>query len=71
MQLERWEDELRDYEVLRGKMPGDMEVARVLFDARVAIRKARGVDVYKTKFGGVEDVFATDHYREVVMSQGK
>lgn len=71
LKLERWEDALRDYDVLRVKMPGDMEVARGLFDAQVAIKKARGEDVYKMKFGGdVEEVFDTDHYREVVTSQG-
>lgn len=52
-------------------MPGDMEVARGLFDVQVAIKKATGEDVYKMKFGGdVEEVLDADHYREVITSQG-
>eukprot|EP00250_Pteridium_aquilinum_P015192 c22435_g1_i1 orf=852-3803(-) len=71
LKLERWEDALRDYEVLRKKMPDDMEVARGLFDAQVAIKKARGEEIHKMKFGGdVEEVLDTGHFREVVTSQG-
>eukprot|EP00249_Psilotum_nudum_P021274 c28041_g3_i3 orf=546-3113(+) len=55
--LERWEEALRDYEVLQVEVPGDMEVARGLFDVQVAIKKSRGEEIYKMKFGGeVEEV---------------
>lgn len=72
MQLERWEDALRDYEVLRVEMPNDMEVERGYFDAQVALKKSRGEEIHKMKFGGeVEEVFNEDQFKEVVTFPGK
>ncbi|KAI5064276.1 hypothetical protein GOP47_0020946 [Adiantum capillus-veneris] len=69
--LERWEDALQDYEVLRAKMPSDVEVARGYFDVQVAIKKSRGEEIHKMKFGGeVEEVFNEGQLREVVTFAG-
>eukprot|EP00250_Pteridium_aquilinum_P017663 c23726_g1_i3 orf=508-3402(+) len=69
--LERWEDALRDYEVLRVEMPNDIEVARGYFDAQVAIKKSRGEEIHRMKFGGeVEEVLNEDQFREVVTFPG-
>ncbi|MCO5561526.1 hypothetical protein L7F22_015146 [Adiantum nelumboides] len=71
LKLERWEDALQDYEVLRAKMPSDMEVARGYFDVQVAIKKSRGEEIYKMKFGGeVEEVFNEGQLREAVTFAG-
>ncbi|KAH7444083.1 hypothetical protein KP509_02G063800 [Ceratopteris richardii] len=71
LKLERWEDALRDYEVLRLKVPDDVEVSRGLFEAQVAIKKARGEDTHRMRFGGkIEEVFDTDHLRDLVKCAG-
>ncbi|MCO5593013.1 hypothetical protein L7F22_047017 [Adiantum nelumboides] len=71
LKLDRWEDALQDYEVLRAKMPSDMEVARGYFDAQVAIKKSRGEEIHKMKFGGeVEEVFNEGQLREAVTFAG-
>ena len=70
-QLERWEDALRDYAVLRREMPNDVEVARGFFDVQVAIKKSRGEEIRKMRFGeDVEEVFDRDEFREVTDSPG-
>ena len=70
-QLEQWEDALRDYEVLRRELPNDMVVARGFFDLQVAMKKSRGEEIHKMRFGGgVEEVVDRDQFREVVNSPG-
>lgn len=69
MQLERWEDAVRDYEVLRKELPYDNEVAESLFHAQVALKKSRGEEVYNLKFGGeVEEVLGLEHFRAALSS---
>lgn len=69
--LERWEDALQDYEFLRRKMPEDLEVARGLFDVHVAIKKSRGEDTRKMKFGGdVQEVLTDEQFQEAISSPG-
>ncbi|KAI5063283.1 hypothetical protein GOP47_0021830 [Adiantum capillus-veneris] len=69
--LERWEDALQDYELLRRKMPEDLEVARGLFDVQVAMKKLQGEDTHKMKFGGdVEEVLSDEHFQEAISSPG-
>lgn len=72
LQLERWEDAVQDYEVLRKELPFDNEVAESLFHAQVALKKSRGEEVYNLKFGGeVEEVSSLDHFRAAVSLLGK
>ncbi|BBN13523.1 hypothetical protein MPTK1_6g04200 [Marchantia polymorpha subsp. ruderalis] len=69
--LERLDDAFRDYEVLRREMPGDVEVRRGLFDVQVALKKSKGEDVFKMRFGGdVENVTSNEQFQEAITSPG-
>ncbi|XP_043700894.1 TPR repeat-containing thioredoxin TTL1-like isoform X1 [Telopea speciosissima] len=71
LQLERWAESVRDYEVLRKELPGDNEVAEALFHAQVALKNSRGEEVYNMKFGGeVEKVLGLDQFRAEISSPG-
>lgn len=71
LQLERWVDALRDYEVLRKELPDDNEVAESLFHAQVALKKSRGEEVDNMKFGGeVEDVSGLEQFRAAISLPG-
>lgn len=69
--LERWEEALNDYEALRREIPGDVEVARALFDVQVAMKRSRGEEVNNMKFGGeVEVVSSNDQFRKAITAPG-
>ena len=71
LQLEKWEEAVRDYEVLRTVLPDDNEVAESLFHAQVALKKSRGEEVHNLKFGGeVEEVSSLDQFRAAVSFPG-
>lgn len=71
MQLERWEEAVKDYEVLRKELPHDNEVAEALFHAQVALKKSRGEEVYNLKFGGeVEEVSGLEQFRAAISLPG-
>lgn len=71
LQLERWEEAVRDYEVLRMELPDDNEVAESLFHAQVALKKSRGEEVHNLKFGGeVEEVSNLDQFRAAISFPG-
>lgn len=72
LQLERWEDAVKDYEVLRREVPGDAEVARALFDVQVSLKKSKGEDTYKIRrFGGdVVEISTNDQYQEAITAPG-
>ncbi|GER53462.1 tetratricopeptide repeat-containing family protein [Striga asiatica] len=70
--LERWSEAVRDYEVLRRELPDDNEIGESLFHAQVALRKARGEEVYNMKFGGeVELVSGPEQFRAAILSSGE
>jgi hypothetical protein len=72
LQLERWADAVRDYEVLRRELPDDNGVAESLFHAQVALKKSRGEEVYNMKFGGgVEEVLGLEQFRAAISLPGK
>lgn len=72
MQLERWADAVKDYELLRKELPDDNEVAESLFHAQVALKKSRGEEVYNLKFGGeVEEVSNLEQFRAAISFPGK
>lgn len=69
--LERWEEALNDYEALRREIPGDVEVARALFDVQVALKRSRGEETNNMKFGGeVEVVSSSDQFRKEITAPG-
>ncbi|KAJ7542635.1 hypothetical protein O6H91_09G004400 [Diphasiastrum complanatum] len=69
--LEHWEEALRDYEMLRRELPGDIEVARALFDVQAAWKKSRGEVSFKKSFGeGIHEVSTTNQFREAITSPG-
>ncbi|GLJ49758.1 hypothetical protein SUGI_1056490 [Cryptomeria japonica] len=69
--LERWEDSMRDYEALRREVPGDIDVARALFDVQVNLKKSRGEEINNMKFGGeVEVVSSDDQFRQAITAPG-
>lgn len=71
LQLERWSEAVRDYEVLRRELPEDSEVAEGLFYAQVALKKSRGEEVQNMKFGGeVEEISDTDQFKAAISSPG-
>lgn len=72
LQLERWVDAVRDYEVLRKELPDDNEVAESLFHAQVALKKSRGEEVYNMKFGGeVEEILGLEQFRAAMALPGR
>ncbi|KAL5779667.1 hypothetical protein ACOSQ2_010404 [Xanthoceras sorbifolium] len=69
--LERWEASIRDYEMLIREIPGDEEVGRALFEARVQLKKQRGEDVKDMKFGSnLVFVSSNERFRHFVTSPG-
>ncbi|KAH9611459.1 hypothetical protein KSS87_009109, partial [Heliosperma pusillum] len=50
-QLARWEASIQDYEILIREKPGDEEVGRALFEAKIELKKQCGEDVKDMKFG--------------------
>lgn len=70
-QLERWAEAVKDYELLRRRLPDDKEVAEALFHAQVALKKSRGEEVHNLKFGGeVEDVSGLEQFRAAIALPG-
>ncbi|KAE8720409.1 Inactive TPR repeat-containing thioredoxin TTL3 [Hibiscus syriacus] len=69
--LGRWADAVRDYELLRKELPGDIEVAESLHNAQVALKKSRGVDIHKTKISGeVEEISSLERFKIAISSPG-
>lgn len=71
LQLERWAEAVKDYEILRRDLPDDSEVAEALFHAVVALKKSRGEEVHDLKFGGeVEEVSGLEQFRAAIALPG-
>ncbi|XP_021900575.1 inactive TPR repeat-containing thioredoxin TTL3-like isoform X2 [Carica papaya] len=69
--LGRWEAAIQDYEMLIRESPGDEEVGRALFDARVQLKKLRGEDVKDMKFGfNMVSISSNERFRHFVTSPG-
>lgn len=67
--LERWNEAVRDYEVLRKELPNGDDIAESLFHAQVALRKSRGEEVHNMKFGGeVELVSGLEQFKAAISS---
>ncbi|KAL5081562.1 hypothetical protein RYX36_009983 [Vicia faba] len=69
--LEKWEEAVKDYEVLRKELPNDNDVAEALFHANISLKKSRGEEVTNLKFGGeVERVSGLEQFRTAISSSG-
>ncbi|KAL5078588.1 hypothetical protein RYX36_007009 [Vicia faba] len=69
--LERWEVAIQDYEMLIREKPGDEEVARALFEAKLQVRILHGEDVKDLKFGSnLVYISSNDRFRHYVTSPG-
>ena len=56
---------------MRRKIPGDVEVARALFDVQVAMKRSRGEEINDMKFGGeVEVVSSNDQFGKEITAPG-
>ncbi|KAM7252827.1 hypothetical protein ACFE04_025445 [Oxalis oulophora] len=49
--VERWEAAIADYEMLVKEFPNDQDIARAVFDAKVQLKRSRGEDTTKMRFG--------------------
>lgn len=72
-QLGRWEASIQDYEILIRELPGDDEVSRALFEAKLQLKKERGEYVKDEKPGGSDVIVisSTDHFRHFLTLPGK
>ncbi|CAK8535022.1 unnamed protein product [Lathyrus sativus] len=69
--LQKWEEAVKDYEVLRKELPNDNDVAEAHFHAHVSLKKSRGEEVTNLKFGGeVERVSGLEQLRTAISSSG-
>ena len=63
---------MKDYEVLRRELPGDIEVAESLSQAQAALSKSWEEETYSVKFGGeVEEVSGVDQFKAAISSPGE
>ncbi|KAD2394442.1 hypothetical protein E3N88_41419 [Mikania micrantha] len=69
--LDRWDESVKDYEILRRELPNNNDIAEALFHAQVALKKSRGEDVNNMKFGGeVERITNLEQFIAAVASSG-
>ncbi|XP_022975917.1 TPR repeat-containing thioredoxin TTL1-like [Cucurbita maxima] len=69
--MERWEASIQDYEVLIRETPGNEEVGRALFEAKLQLRKQHGEDVKDMKFGSnLVSISSYERFRHFVTSPG-
>ncbi|XP_074280153.1 TPR repeat-containing thioredoxin TTL1-like [Silene latifolia] len=70
-QLGRWEASVQDYEILIREKPGDEEVGRALFEAKIQLKKQCGEDVKDMKFEPeVILVSSIECFRHLITSPG-
>lgn len=71
LQLDKWAESVKDYEILRKELPNNNDIAESLFHAQVALKKSRGEDVNNMKFGGeVELITDLEQFKAAVASSG-
>ncbi|EPS66749.1 hypothetical protein M569_08027, partial [Genlisea aurea] len=70
VKLERWNQAVYDYNILRREHPDDGEIAESMFHAEVGLKKSLGEDVSYMKWGGaVEPVGSQDKFTAAIQSQ--
>lgn len=70
MQLGRWEDAVRDYEVLRKEVPGDSEVAESLQRAKTSLSNKSEEPKYLGFNNEVEEVSTLDKFKTATSLPG-
>lgn len=71
VKMEKWEKAMRDYETLKKEMPGDLEIAKTLFQVQLSLKKAKGEKVVESQHDNVvEDISSADRLREAISQQG-
>ncbi|KAH0989254.1 hypothetical protein GBA52_000737 [Prunus armeniaca] len=69
--LERWGASIQDYEVLIRETPGDEEVGKALFEAKIQLKAQRGEDIKDMKFGSnLVLISSNERFRHFVTSPG-
>ncbi|KAB2628985.1 inactive TPR repeat-containing thioredoxin TTL3-like [Pyrus ussuriensis x Pyrus communis] len=69
--LERWGAAIQDYEMLIRETPGDEEVGKALFEAKIQLKKQHDEDVEDAKLGSnLVLVTSNEHFRHFVTSPG-
>ncbi|XP_030481199.2 inactive TPR repeat-containing thioredoxin TTL3 isoform X1 [Cannabis sativa] len=69
--LERWEAAIQDYEFLIREMPGNEEVGRALFEAKIQLERQHGEDIKDMKLGSnLVSISSTERFRHIVTSPG-
>lgn len=72
LQLDKWAESVKDYEILRRELPNNNDIAESLFHAQVALKKSRGEDVNNMKFGGeVELITDLEQFKAAIASSGQ
>lgn len=71
LQLERWAEAARDYEVLRRELPGDNEVAEALCRAQVALKRLQLEEFHNANCTGeVVEVSSLHRFKAAISSLG-
>lgn len=70
MQLGRWEDAVRDYDVLSKELPGDSEVAESLQRARTALSNKSEDPKYLGFNNEVEEVSTLEKFKTAISLPG-
>ncbi|KAM1180526.1 hypothetical protein ACFX13_019929 [Malus domestica] len=69
--LERWGASIQDYEMLIRETPGDEEVGKALFEAKIQLKRQHGEDIEDAKFGSnLVLVSSNERFRYFVTSPG-
>ncbi|KAM1331446.1 hypothetical protein EV1_043578 [Malus domestica] len=69
--LERWGAAIQDYEMLIRETPGDKEVGKALFEAKIQLKKQYDEDVEDAKLGSnLVLVTSNEHFRHFATSPG-
>ncbi|XP_024370770.1 TPR repeat-containing thioredoxin TTL1 isoform X1 [Physcomitrium patens] len=67
VKMERWDKAVKDYETLKKEMPGDLDIAKTLYQVQVAHKKSKGEQVIVSQpRDEVEDISSSDRLREAI-----
>ncbi len=70
IQMERWEQSLKDYEALRKEMPGNLEVAQAILEVQVAMKKLSRSGTEEKHLGVEIVICSNDQLREAISNHG-
>jgi hypothetical protein len=70
IQMERWEQSLKDYEALRKILPGNLEVAQAILEVQVAMKKLSRSGTEEKHLGVEIVICSNDQLREAISNHG-